>query len=66
MLGIGWIRERVRTGEYYFSMHGDKERQNDDLTIAEVKEALLSGKIFEQYPDTGRGKSCLPEEVRAV
>jgi hypothetical protein len=35
------------------------ERQNDNLTIAEVEEALLGGRILEQYEDTGRGESCL-------
>lgn len=36
-----------------------KERQNDNLTILEVEEAILSGMILEQYVDTGRGESCL-------
>jgi len=29
------------------------------LTFAQIEEALLNGKILEQYPDTGRGESCL-------
>jgi hypothetical protein len=40
-------------------MHGDQERQNDDLTVAEVEEVLLAGRIIERYDDTGRGESCL-------
>lgn len=59
MIEITWIRERVRKNEYHFSKHGDQERQNDNLTIAEVEEALLAGRILEQYGDTGRGESCL-------
>ena len=59
MFDINWIHERVTQIEYYFSRHGDQERQNDGLTIAEVEEALLSGRILEQYKDTGRGESCL-------
>ncbi len=59
MMDIDWIRQRIRLGEYFFSKHGDQERQNDNLTISEVKEALLSGRILEQYQDTGRGESCL-------
>jgi hypothetical protein len=59
MFQIEWIVERVRNNEYYFSRHGDQERQNDDLTIAEVEEAILSGRILEHYEDTGRGDSCL-------
>ncbi|MBI4826370.1 MAG: DUF4258 domain-containing protein [Nitrospirae bacterium] len=59
MLEIKWIQERVRKGEYYVSKHGDMERQNDNLALTEVEEALLSGRILEQYEDSGRGASCL-------
>lgn len=59
MFDIKWIQDKVRKEEYYFSRHGDKERQNDNLTILEVEEAILSGMILEQYVDTGRGESCL-------
>ncbi|MEW5815617.1 MAG: DUF4258 domain-containing protein [Spirochaetota bacterium] len=59
MFETNWIRERVEKGEYYFSKHGDQERQNDNLTITEVEEALLTGRLIEEYEDTGRGKSYL-------
>ena len=59
MLDIVWIQSRIREGQYYFSRHGDQERQNDNLTLAEIEEALLSGLLLEEYEDTGRGESCL-------
>ena len=59
MFEVEWICEHVTQGKYYFSKHGDQERQNDNLTIAEVEESLLKGRILEQYKDTGRGESCL-------
>ncbi|MEK7449601.1 MAG: DUF4258 domain-containing protein [Planctomycetota bacterium] len=59
MLSLDWLKERIRKNEYYFSNHGDQERQNENLTIQEIEEALLSGRILEQYKDTGRGISCL-------
>jgi hypothetical protein len=59
MLKIDWIKNRARKGEYYFSKHADLERQNDNLTIKEIEEALLTGRIIEQYEDTGRGEGCL-------
>jgi hypothetical protein len=59
MFEIEWIKGRVKVGEYYFSKHGDQERQNDNLSITEVEESLVAGRILEQYPDTGRGESCL-------
>jgi len=59
MFTISWIQEKISQSDYYFSQHGDRERQNDNLSISEVEEALLQGRILEYYPDTGRGESCL-------
>ncbi|MFV1976035.1 MAG: DUF4258 domain-containing protein [Candidatus Scalindua sp.] len=59
MFDIKWIQDKVSKEDYYFSRHGDKERQSDNLTILEVEEAILNGMILEQYEDAGRGKSCL-------
>jgi hypothetical protein len=53
------LMKSVRSGNYYFSRHADRERQNDGFFVEEVEEAILTGKIIEQYPDTGRGASCL-------
>lgn len=50
---------KVREHEYYFSKHGDSARQNENLLITEIEEALLTGRILEKYKDTGRGESCL-------
>ncbi len=59
MIQESWIKEQARAGRFYFSRHGDEERQHDNLTVAEVEEALARGLILESYPDTGRGESCL-------
>lgn len=59
MIDIDWIQDKVKQNEYYFSKHGDQARQDDNLTITQVEEALLTGRILEQYPDTGRSESCL-------
>ncbi len=59
MFDINWIQGKVGQCGYYFTKHGEQERQNDNLTIAEVEEALLNGMILEQYEDDIRGKSCL-------
>ena len=58
-MNIDIIKEKVNNHDYYFTLHGDKERQNDNLLISEVLEAIANGIIIEQYPDTGRGVSCL-------
>ncbi len=54
-----WIKQSVQTDDYRYSKHGDQERQNDNLSLTEVKQALLNGIIIEHYVDTGRGLSCL-------
>lgn len=59
MIKIEWVVERVKKNKYYFSKHGDHERQNENLLISEIEEALISGRILEKYEDSGRGASCL-------
>ena len=59
MLRLKWIKNCIKRNKYYFSGHGDSERKNEDLMIVEIEEAILSGQVIEQYPDTGRGQSCL-------
>lgn len=59
MLDIGWIQKCIRDNDYLYSRHGDRERQNDGLTLHDVETAFLTGRILEQYADTGRGESCL-------
>lgn len=56
---IEWIQQSVRDNNYLYSRHGDRERQNDGLTLYEVETALLKGRILENHEDTGRGESCL-------
>ena len=58
-MDIEGIKRRVREGQYAYSQHADDERMEEDLTFAEVEEALLNGEIMERYPDSGRGESCL-------
>jgi hypothetical protein len=53
------IKKCVRNGQYVYSLHAEIKRKGEKLTIAQIKDALLSSEMLEQYPDTGRGKSCL-------
>jgi hypothetical protein len=41
------------------SHHADQERMNDRLSVHEIETAIVSGRILESYPDTGRGASVL-------
>ncbi|MBK5968537.1 MULTISPECIES: DUF4258 domain-containing protein [Thiorhodovibrio] len=59
MIEQHWINACVTAQNYRYSRHGDRERQNDGLSLDEVEQALLNGRIIEQYADTGRGESGL-------
>ena len=56
---IEWIKKRAASDAYYVTGHADKERQNENLTLGEIETVLATGRILEQYPDSGRGESCL-------
>ena len=58
-MDIEEIKSLVRNNQYIYTHHAEIERKADGLTFAQVEEALLNGEILEQYPDTGRGESCL-------
>jgi len=58
-MDIERIKAKVAADDYVYTSHADLERKADDLTLRQVEIALLNGQILEQYPDTGRGESCL-------
>lgn len=58
-LQLSWIKERVKKNEYLYTLHADEERRNEGLSIAQVEQALLNGRILEDYPHDPRGPSCL-------
>ncbi len=58
-MDIEIIKTKVRQGELVFSIHAEEERMDEGLTAHAVVTAILNDDILEQYPDTGRGESCL-------
>lgn len=58
-MDIEEVKSKVRMNQYVFTYHAELERKADELTLAQVEVALLNGEALEQYPDTGRGESCL-------
>jgi hypothetical protein len=58
-MDIEEIKAKVRRNQYVYSHHAELERKAEDLTFVQIEQALLNGSILEQYPDTGRGESCL-------
>lgn len=53
------IRQFIKKKDYLFSEHADEERTKDKLTVEEIEEAILSGKVIEERVDDPRGESRL-------
>lgn len=53
------IQDRIRRKEYEISLHAEKERYAEGITIHDLQEAVSNGLILEDYPDDPRGPSCL-------
>jgi uncharacterized protein DUF4258 len=58
-MDIAAIKRGVRSSDYFYSQHALAEREAEGLTFGQIRDAILNGRILEQYPDTGRGESCL-------
>jgi hypothetical protein len=58
-MDIEEVKRKVRHDLYVFTHHADVERRAEQLTFAEIEEAVLNGQILEYYPDAGRGECCL-------
>ena len=56
---LGHIQAQVRADRYEFSLHAERERENDHIRVVELEQSVLSGELLEDYPDDPRGHSCL-------
>ena len=56
---VEWIREIAGKNQFQLIEHAHKERQEEAIELKEIKEALMSGEILEDYPSDPRGASCL-------
>ncbi|MFQ5910542.1 MAG: DUF4258 domain-containing protein [Thermoplasmata archaeon] len=54
-MSIKRIRRAVRQERYEFTMHALEEMDEDDLTEAEVRRALLNGELRARLTDDPRG-----------
>lgn len=53
------IQKLIKKKEYLFSEHADEERTKDKLTVEEVEEAIISGKVIKERLNDPRGESRL-------
>ncbi|OGD85939.1 hypothetical protein A3B51_02695 [Candidatus Curtissbacteria bacterium RIFCSPLOWO2_01_FULL_41_18] len=58
-MDISFIRKKVKKQKYDLSSHAHRERQEEQITVTEIEQALLRGDIIEKYPKDERGESCL-------
>jgi hypothetical protein len=45
------MREKIRLRQYVMTIHADEEIDDDDLTIFDVENVVLTGEIFERQKD---------------
>lgn len=53
------IKSSVKAGDFRLSLHAEIEAVNENLEIAQIVRSILNNQVLEEYPDTGRGESCL-------
>ncbi|MBI3194202.1 MAG: DUF4258 domain-containing protein [Ignavibacteriae bacterium] len=52
------IHDCIKQG-LFFKIHATEVMNERDIEISEIKEALISGEIIEEYPDDKYGPTCL-------
>jgi hypothetical protein len=58
-MDITLIQARVRRKDYYWRQHAIERSIERNIAEEEAAEAILNGKIIEEYPDDKYGPSCL-------
>ena len=53
------IRSKVAADQFEFSKHATDQTILRDIRVQEVREAIDSGQVIEDYPDDKYGPSCL-------
>jgi len=45
------MRGRIRSFDYVMTLHAEEEMENDDLSIFDIENAILTGEIVERQKD---------------
>lgn len=51
------MRQLVRSLDYVMTIHAEEEMENDNLSILDVENAILTGEIVEHQRDQSTGES---------
>ena len=58
-MDIEGIKNKIMSGHYTISFSHTEKIRLRRITLAEIEEAVLDGRIIEPYPASPRGPSCL-------
>jgi hypothetical protein len=50
------MREKVRALDYVMTLHAEEEMEDDDLSVLDVEQAILTGEIVERQRDQETGE----------
>lgn len=50
------MREKIRTLEYVITIHAEEEMANDNLSVFDVENGVLTGEIVERQKDMETGE----------
>lgn len=53
------IRQKISQGQFEFSRHAVDQSIIRRISVRELREAIATGEIIEDYPDDKYGSSCL-------
>ena len=56
---IEQIRTKIQAGQFEFSKHAVDQSILRRISVQELREAIASGELIEDYPDDKYGPSCL-------
>ena len=62
---IEGLQKRIREGDYRYTIHALERCIERDISPQQIKNAILSGEIIEEYPEDKYGPSCLIYGVTA-
>ncbi len=51
------MREKIRLRKYQMTIHADEEMANDNLSIYDIENAILTGEIIERQKDREMNES---------
>jgi hypothetical protein len=60
------MRALIRSLDYVMTVHGEEEMENDELSILDVENVILSGEIVERQRDIATGESKYLIEGRSL